>query len=170
MSFLAKLYLDYVEETGESGTEFNILTAEYSLNRPIDLHNRPNGRLRGGIIEITTESQYSNDLIGWVTNNELKNGLLEFNRRDSGSRSQRNIVFKNAYCIYIKEMFTSVGSSPMITKITISAHEMRVMGEAAVVNTWAGVEASESSSGSSESSGTTTSTTTGTEENTITFD
>ena len=81
MSFLAKLYLDYVEETGESGTEFNILTAEYSLNRPIDLHNRPNGRLRGGIIEITTESQYSNDLIGWVTNNELKNGLLEFNRR-----------------------------------------------------------------------------------------
>ena len=64
----------------------------------------------------------------------------------------------------------SVGSSPMITKITISAHEMRVMGEAAVVNTWAGVEASESSSGSSESSGTTTSTTTGTEENTITFD
>lgn len=152
MSFLAKLYIDYDETTGTaSGPEYNVLNAEYSLQRQIDGHtNRPNGRLIGGIIDLTIESQHSNVFISWITNTEVKNGLLEFNRRDSAGRSQRNILFKNTYCIYLKELFNSIGSTPMLTKVTLSAHELEIMGET-ITNSWAGMESSSSSSTTSES-------------------
>lgn len=80
MSFQAKLIIDDLE--------FNILTAEFAMSRPIDAHNRPNGRIRGGIIELTIESGNNHQLINWVVNNQIRNGRLEFYRRDASSSTQ----------------------------------------------------------------------------------
>lgn len=159
MSFQAKLFL------GDDGLEFTILTAEYALSRPVDSHQRPNGRLRGGIIDVTIESGSAHELINWVVNNMTMNGRIEFYRRDAASSTQKTVEFTNAFCIYLKDLFISDGSTPMITKLTISAHEMNINNEI-VRNTWAGMESS--STAGSEGSGSTT-----TEENTsnsVTFE
>ncbi|MEO6539639.1 MAG: type VI secretion system tube protein TssD [Ferruginibacter sp.] len=147
MSFQAKLIL------GDDGLEFNVLNAEYALSRPIDAHNRPNGRLRGGIIEVTIETGTSYELIRWISTNLTMNGKVEFYRRDAASSTQKTVEFRNAFCVSLKEFFISDGSSPMITKIVISAHEMDINNET-VRNTWAGMESSDS--GSSGSAGSTT--------------
>lgn len=139
MSFQAKLLL------GDDGLEFNVLNAEYVLSRAIDAHNRPNGRIRGGIIDVTIETGSAYDLINWIRNNMTMNGKVEFYRRDAASSTQKTVEFRNAFCVYLKEMFISDGTSPMITKITISAHELIINNET-VRNTWAGMESSDSGS------------------------
>lgn len=144
MSFQAKLFL------GDDGLEFNILTAEYALTRPVDSHQRPNGRLRGGIIDVTIESGSTYQLMNWVVNNMTMNGRIEFNRRDAASSTQKTVEFTNAFCIYLKDQFISDGATPMITKLTISSHEMTIDNET-VSNTWSGIESS-SSAGSGSSS------------------
>lgn len=155
MSFLAKLFV--------GDAEFNVLTAEYSLNRPVDSHQRPNGRLRGGIIDVTIESGSTHQLMNWIVNNMTMNGKIEFYRRDTASSTQKTVEFTNAFCIYLKDMFVADGATPMITRLTISAHEMNIDNET-VSNTWAGVESS--ASNSSQSSGSTGENST----NSVTFD
>jgi Hemolysin coregulated protein Hcp (TssD) len=145
MSFQAKLFL------GDDGLEFTVLTAEYALNRPVDSHQRPNGRLRGGIIDVTIESGSTYQLMNWVVNNMTMNGRIEFYRRDAASSTQKTVEFTNAFCIYLKDLFVSDGATPMITKLTISAHELNIDNET-VRNTWSGIESSSSAgSGSSGS-------------------
>lgn len=146
MSFQAKLILDDLE--------FNILTAEYIMSRPVDIHNMPNGHLRGGIIDLTIESGNDHELINWIVNNQTRDGRVEFYRRDTGSSNQKIIYFTNAFCIYRKEIFVSDGSTPMITKITISAHSLRIDNEI-LRNTWAGIESESESSESDHSAGNT---------------
>lgn len=147
MSFQAKLILDDLE--------FNVLSADYAMSRPIDAHNRPNGRLRGGIIDLTIESGNNHELINWIVNNMIRNGRLEFYRRDANSSTQKTVSFTNAFCIHMKELFISDGSSPMLTKLTISAHELDI-DNTIVQNTWAGIESGSSGAADSGSTGQTT--------------
>ena len=65
MSFQAKLYVGDIE--------FNVLTAEFTLSRSVDAHNLPNGRIRGGIIEMTLETSRDHELINWIVTNGHKN-------------------------------------------------------------------------------------------------
>ncbi len=142
MSFQAKLFV--------GDQEFNVLTAEYTLSRAVDAHNRPNGRIRGGIIDVTIESGNEYDLLNWIVRNETRDGRLEFARRDTAGSAQRIVSFTHAFCIYMRDLFVSDGSIPMITKITISAHTLDIENNI-VQNTWAGVEAG--TTGTGETSG-----------------
>lgn len=143
MSFLAKLIL--------GSTEYNVLNVEYAINQSVDVHNRPNGRPRGGIIEMTLESGSNHDLIQWVVNaNMVKNGKIEFYRRDANS-SMKTVEFKDGFCIFLKEIFISDGVNPMVTKITISSRELSILN-VTIQNTWAGMQAAEGSSSSSSES------------------
>ena len=159
MSFQAKLYVGDIE--------FNVLTAEFTLSRSVDAHNLPNGRIRGGIIEMTLETSRDHELINWIVTNGHRDGRLEFARRDAAGSAQKTVTFTHAFCIYLKELFISEGAIPMITKITISAHQLDIDSNT-VQNSWAGVETESSSSGS-----TTTDSSTSTSEstsNSVTFD
>jgi hypothetical protein len=138
MSFQAKLKIE--------DNEFNILSVEYAMTQPVDVNNRPNGRIRGGIIEMTLESGANFLLIQWATENHTKNGKIEFYRRDSTS-VLKSVEFTNAFCIFFKELFISEGEHPMTTKITISAHQLDIQS-ARILNTWAGMHA-ESTDGDS---------------------
>lgn len=142
MSFQAKLYV--------GDNEYNVLTAEFSLRRPVDEHNLPNGSIRGGTIDLTVETSREHALISWIVSNGHRDGRLEFIRRDTGSSAQKTVLFYHAFCIFLKETFISDGSIPMITKITISSHTIDIDSQT-VENTWAGVESSSSSSGSGSS-------------------
>lgn len=160
MSFQAKLYV------GES--EFTVLTAEFSLNRPLDPQNLPNGHIRGGIIDITLESSREDHaLISWIVSNGHRDGRLEFARRDAAGSAQKTVTFTHAYCVFMKQLFISDGSIPMILKISISSHIIDIDSNT-VRNRWAGME-SESGSGS-ESSGSSSSGGSGATFNTVTFD
>ena len=155
MSFQAKLIL--------GSTEYNILTVEYAISQQVDVHNRPNGRPRGGIIDLTIESGSNHDLIQWVVqDNMVKNGKIEFYRRDANS-SQKTVEFKDGFCIYLKEIFVADGANPMVTKLTISSRELTILN-VNIQNAWAGMQSGSGSSGSGSSSETTS---TG---NTVQFD
>lgn len=144
MSFQAKLKLDDIE--------FNILSVEYAITQPVDANNRPSGRVRGGIIELSLESGANYELIQWATNATMvRSGKVEFYRRDSTS-ILKTVEFKDAFCIYLKEIFVSEGPHPMVTKVTISAHEI-IIDSSSILNTWAGLNAESTESGSSSSSG-----------------
>ena len=144
MSFQAKLKLDDLE--------FNVLSVEYAFNQPVDAHNRPNGRVRGGIIDVTLESGANYALIQWAASATMvRSGKIEFYRRDSTS-ILKIVEFKDAFCIYLKEIFVSEGPHPMVTKVTITAHEI-IIDSSSILNTWAGLNAESTESGSSSSSG-----------------
>lgn len=140
MSFLAKL------EMGSK--EYNILTVEYDLQQPMDQNHRPNGATKGGLIQIMIETGTSDaELLEWAFKNELKkDGKIVFYRRDANSQ-MKTIKFKDAFCVYFKEIFTADGKNPMVTRMTISARELTV-SNMSIKNTWAGM-ASSGSGGSS---------------------
>ena len=144
MSFQAKLKIE--------DNEFNILSVEYAMTQPVDVNNRPNGRIRGGIIEMTLESGANFLLIQWATENHTKNGKIEFYRRDSTS-VLKSVEFTNAFCIFFKELFISEGEHPMTTKITISAHQLDIQS-ARILNTWAGMHAESTDSDSPDTDNT----------------
>lgn len=145
MSFQARLILD--------DDQYTVLTAEYALSVPYDDHNRPTGHLRGGIIDLTFESGSANShvLVEWISNRIRRDGRIEFSRRDTGSSTQKVVTFREAYCVYMKDVFVSNGASPMVTKITISAHTLEIDNEV-MHNTWPGIESSDSDSSSAGSS------------------
>lgn len=158
MSFQAKLFV------GDDGLEFTVLNAEYALSRPVDAHQRPNGRIRGGIIDVTIESGSAHELINWVVNNMTMNGKIEFYRRDTASSSQKTVEFRNAFCVHLKDIFISNGATPMMTKLTLSAHELVINNEI-VTNAWAGME-----SGTAGADGSTTTTEEENTSNSVTFE
>lgn len=145
MSFQAKLFVD--------DFEFTVLSAEFSLSRPVDAQNLPNGRIRGGIIDVTIESSRDDhSLITWIVTNGYRDGRIEFARRDAAGSAEKTVSFTHAFCIFLKELFISQGAIPMILKISISSHTIDIDSNT-VQNSWAGIE-SESGSGSSGSNAT----------------
>ena len=129
MSFLAKL------ELGDK--EYNILSADYDISQPIDHYGRPHGKAKGGLVQLTIESSTDNQLVEWASKHSLmKDGKLIFYRRDANSQ-MKTVKFKDAFCIYLKEIFTADGANPMVTRLTISARELTI-ASITIANPWAG--------------------------------
>ena len=132
MSFLAKLKL---------GSEYNILTVEYDIMQMMDHDHRPSDLPKGGLIQVTIESSNSNELFEWMVHpTMLKNGRIDFYRRDANS-SMKTIEFTDAFCVYLKEVFNAEGKTPMVTKLTISARELKVKN-LTISNPWPGMKSS----------------------------
>lgn len=129
MSFLAKLVL--------GSSEFNVLSADYEISQPTDSQNRPNGKPKGGIINLTLEASNKNDLAEWMLSPTMKKaGQLTFYRRDANS-AMKTISFSDAFCVNYKEVFVANGEDPMKTLIRISAGELKINNATvAVTNPW----------------------------------
>ena len=63
----------------------------------------------------------------------------------------KSVEFKDAFCVYLKEIFTADGKNPMVTRLTISARELKISNQS-IKNAWAGMGAAsnENSSGGNE--------------------
>lgn len=132
MSFLAKLVL--------GSTEFNVLSADYEITQSTDSQNRPNGKPKGGIINVTVEASNKNDLAEWVLSPTMKkSGQLTFYRRDANS-SMKTVAFSDAFCVSYKEEFEAKDTDPMTTKIRISAGELKI-NNVSVTNPWSSMAA-----------------------------
>lgn len=138
MSFLAKLVL--------GSTEYNILNVDYDISQPIDQTHRPNGRPKGGLINLVIESGNNNELLEWMVKHEMvKNGKIVFYRRDASSQL-KTLNFTDAFCVYFKDSFIADGKIPMTTKLTLSAREIKINNNL-ITNSWAGMKSSASDSG-----------------------
>jgi hypothetical protein len=130
MSFLAKLKL---------GSEYNILTVEYDISQMMDHDNRPTNIPKGGLIQVMIESSNNNELLEWMVHpTMLKNGQIDFFRRDANS-SMKTVEFTDAFCVYLKEIFTADGKTPMVTRLTISARELKIRN-LTISNPWPGMK------------------------------
>ncbi|MCW3092360.1 MAG: hypothetical protein JWP81_3429 [Ferruginibacter sp.] len=139
MSFLAKLVI--------GSTEYNILNVEYDITQPIDQNNRPNGKPKGGLINLVLESGNNNELLEWMVKHEMvKNGKIVFYRRDASSQL-KTVNFTDAFCVYFKDSFTADGKIPMTTRLTLSARELKINNNI-ISNSWAGMKSSASTNGS----------------------
>jgi hypothetical protein len=142
MSFLAKLEMD--------SKEYNILNVEYDITQMVDSTHRPNGDPRGGLIQVTLESSSDKYLLEWaIQHSMVKDGKIVFYRRDANSQ-MKTIKFKNAFCIYLKEIFTADGKNPMVTRMTISAHELEISNQK-LKNAWPGMNSASNSDSDSGS-------------------
>ena len=142
MSFLAKLVL--------GSTEYNILTIDYDITQAIDHNHRPNGAPKGGLIQVMIESTNNNELLEWMIKPDMiKNGKIVFYRRDANS-PMKTVNFKDAFCIYLKEIFTADGKNPMVTRMTLSARELKINNNT-INNPWAGMQSSSQGSEATQS-------------------
>jgi hypothetical protein len=138
MSFLAKLII--------GSTEYNILTVDYDITQAIDHNHRPNGAPKGGLIQVMLESSNNNELLEWMIKPDMiKSGKIVFYRRDANS-PMKTVNFKDAFCIYLKEMFTADGKNPMVTRVTLSCRELKINNNV-INNPWAGMQSSAGSDG-----------------------
>ena len=139
MSFLAKLEMD--------SKEYNILNVEYEISQSVDDDLRPIRAPRCGTIHILLESSSDNNLVEWAMSHKMmKEGKITFYRRDASSQ-MKSVSFKDGFCVYLKEIFTSDGKNPMVTRITVAAREMTI-GKYNIKHTWAGMSAAADNSGS----------------------
>lgn len=139
MSFLAKLEMD--------SKEYNILNVEYEISQHVDQDLRPISAPKSGMIQILLESSSDNNLVEWAFSHKMmKEGKVTFYRRDASSQ-MKTISFKDAFCVYLKEIFTADGKNPMVTRITVAAREMTI-GKFNIKHTWAGMNAAAGNSGS----------------------
>ena len=56
----------------------------------------------------------------------------------------KTVNFKDAFCIYLKEIFTADGKNPMVTRMTLSARELKINNNT-INNPWAGMQSSQGS-------------------------
>jgi len=117
MSFLAQLTIE--------DKIMNVLECSFEFRVGTDNTGRPVQRLNGGEISILIESTSDIDFLEWVVMNTSKNGDLIFFKRDMLA-SAKTVNFANGFCINYSEEFSSEGSIPMKTRITISAEEITV--------------------------------------------
>lgn len=112
MSFLAKLTLD--EKT------YNILEYTYHPRQPADDSGKPIGKVIGGFISLTLESDRETTFYKWMLSPDMaKDGTITFYKRDAMSK-QGEIRFETAYCVAYSEHFSSTGNTPMVQHLQLS--------------------------------------------------
>jgi hypothetical protein len=113
------------------GTAYKVLDCNYSFTKPIQQSGEPCGGTTGGIIELTVETPASSDLFlyKWMQGSDTqKDGEIVFEVPDRANLARKTLVFKKGYCIYLHDSFNSYSEGQMLTRLTISAAEIIIMG------------------------------------------
>ncbi|MCH5721030.1 type VI secretion system tube protein TssD [Niabella sp. CJ426] len=118
MSFISKLTLD--------GEEINVLHCRYHFSQETDATSRPTSIPKGGVIDVTIESNGKTDLFDWmISPTQTKSGAITFYRRDTMSQL-KTIKFVDAHCIDYTEEYTHNGEYPMQITLRLSAKEVKL--------------------------------------------
>ena len=112
MSFLAKLTID--------GKAYNILDYTYHPRQPADHSGKPTGKVIGGFLSLTLESDRETTFYEWMLSPDMaKEGTITFYKRDAMSK-QGEIEFETTYCVAYTERFSSTGNTPMVQHLQLS--------------------------------------------------
>jgi hypothetical protein len=116
--------------------QVRVLECDFGFTQDIDSSGKPNGKPRGGIINLVIESTDESVLISWMLSHDArKNGTISFLRRDN-ERPLKKVQFTDGICISYRESFRDYGNVPMTTALTISAREIKI-GDNKLENQWA---------------------------------
>ncbi len=139
MSFLAVLNIN------SDIKDVRLLNVAYEFSQPLDHAMRPKGKVQPGLITMEVESDNKTGLAQWMLSDTMQHsGEIIFSKRDSGA-SLKTVSFKDAYCIYYKEMFSADGDLPMRIQLKISATEINI-NSIKIENAWPKKSAGSSSS------------------------
>lgn len=129
MSFLAVLNIN------SDIKDVRLLNVEYEFSQPVDDNLRPKGKVRPGLIYLELESDNKTGFAQWMLSDTMQhNGEIVFSKRDSGA-SLKTVTFKDAYCIFYKEIFSADGDLPMRIQVKISAKEIDI-NSVKIENMW----------------------------------
>jgi len=128
MSFKAILKMD--------GKEYRVLSCNYSLNQQVDVTGRPSSVVRGGIVNLVTESTDDTSLFEWMCDSYLKkDATITFNKRDENAKL-KELHLVEAYMISYEESFDDSGAGAMIQSFSLSSRNIK-MGDGEHENEWA---------------------------------
>lgn len=129
MSFLAVLNIN------SDIRNVRLLHVEFEFSQPLDHAMRPKGKVQTGLITIEVESDNKIGIAQWMLSDTMQHsGEIVFSKRDSGA-SLKTLSFKNAYCIYYKEIFNANDEQPMRILLKISANEVNI-NSVKIENAW----------------------------------
>lgn len=129
MSFLATLNIN------ADLKDIRVLSASYEFTQPVDHTLRPKGCVQCGFIHLEVESDNKAGFAQWMLSDTMQhNGEIVFAKRDSNA-ALKTVSFKEAYCVYYKEVFSSLGEAPMTITLKIAAHEISV-NSISIKNNW----------------------------------
>ncbi len=129
MSFLAILNIN------SDIRDVRLLNVEYEFSQPVDHAMRPKGKVQPGLITMEVESDNKTGLAQWMLSDTMQHsGEIVFSKRDSGA-SLKTVIFKDAFCIYYKEIFSASDDKPMRIVLKISANEVNI-NSVKIENAW----------------------------------
>ena len=117
------------------GGEVNVLHCGFRFTQTIDATGKPTAIPRGGMIDVTLETDGGTELFDWMISPTLtKSGAITFYRRDSMSKL-KTLEFSDAHCVDYYETFDHVGDNPMQVQLSISARELK-LNDSEFKNNW----------------------------------
>lgn len=120
MSFLATLNIN------SEIKNIRVLQATYEFSQEVDQTLRPKNRVQLGLITLEVESDNKTGFAQWMLSDTMQHsGEIIFSKRDSGA-SLKTLSFKDAFCVYYKEVFHAQGAEPMTIHLKIAAKEISV--------------------------------------------
>lgn len=127
---------------GLGGKSYNVIQAQYEFSQSLDETNKPSSRTRGGTITFVMPATSDDDLTfyKWMFNKtEVKDGIFMFNVWvQNNQKKWKTLMFKNAFCVSLKDYFNNNDSKLMYTTVTISAESITfgTDEEAVFTNEW----------------------------------
>ena len=129
-------YMAFKAQLTLGSKQFDVLQANFSLNRDVDAKGRPSSAVYGGTVNVEIESTEDTSVIEGMVNSQFKpvNGSILFKKSEEDSK-MKELQFEDAYIIQYNEGITVVGNYPMTLSFVISARKLK-LGNAEHVNDW----------------------------------
>jgi hypothetical protein len=108
------------------GTEFDVLSCNYSFGQATDEAGRPASDVKSGSIFLQITASDDEKIIGWMIDPYKKaNGKVTFFRTDQDSKL-KEISFEDAHCVGYSESFSSTSATAMTISLNISTRKLTV--------------------------------------------
>lgn len=126
----------------DGGQEYGVVECVYEFSQSIDQTGKPVSRPQGGTITFVMPSTSDEDLFfyKWMFNkSEVKSGKFIFTiYSHSNKLSYKTIMFKNAYCVNLKDYFNDNDRKLMHMTVTLSAEKIIIgsLDQAVFTNEW----------------------------------
>jgi hypothetical protein len=117
------------------GTDFPVLSCNYSFGQGINDQGQPSTDVKGGPISLQIAASDDNSIIGWMIDpTAKKNGSITFLKSDGGG-NLKEVKFEDGICVGYSESFNSSNSLPMTISLNITAKKISV-GDASHEKKW----------------------------------
>jgi len=117
------------------GTEYDVMTCNYSFGQATDEKGRPASDVQGGNISVQIAVSDDSAVMGWMIDPYAKkNGSIVFKRIDQDS-TLKEVQFEDGYCVGYSESFNANAASAMTMTLNISARKVTV-GDASHEKKW----------------------------------